>query len=177
MPPVRFCCSNSFTREVVGPIEVPSVLSSKLSDLLLLLLGGDPSAILTGFTVFLSVLVAGSQTSVYMSSSLALASELFTERRGDGKREREYKASEEAVALLAAKNENPDPLSFRGAGEGLPGVYGLAAALRSLSVSSQSVSCSSVEVVVPEVMEERRVGVEDPLLTDFAADRAPSPPL
>lgn len=173
MPPVRFCVSNSFTKEVVGAIGVPSALPSIVRDLLLLL-GCVSSAILIGFKVFRSVRVAGSQTSVYMSSSFTWTSELSTERRGDGNLERVVKTSEVAVALLAARNERPDPLSFRGAGEGRPEVSCLAAALRSLSVSSQSKSASSINVVVPELMEERRV--EEALLTDFAADRAPLVP-
>lgn len=96
-----------------------------------------------------------------MPLSSPFASQLSTERRGEGSRDRE------AVAVLAARKERLDLLSAHGAGEGLPGVYGLAQALRS------SKSRSSIEM--PEVLEERCV--EDPLLTDFAADRAPLAPL
>jgi hypothetical protein len=92
-----------------------------------------------------------------MPLSSPFASQLSTERRGEGSRERE------AVAVLAARKERLDLLSAHGAGEGLPGVYGLAQTLR------LSESRSSIEM--PEVLEERCV--EDPLLTDSAADRGP----
>lgn len=108
---------------------------------------------------------------MYLSLPSPLMYELSTERSGEGKRERVGTASEVEAALLAARNERSEPLSALDAGESLLEAYGFVVGLGSEKVSTSSKSLSSTRVLVAEAMEERRV--EDALLTDFAADRAP----
>jgi hypothetical protein len=104
--PVPDCCSNSFTNEVVGAIEVSSVESSIIRNVPLVALRSSP--ISTSFSLFRRRLFAVILVPLSISlSSVPLTSQLSTERSGDGSRERD------ATAELAARKEND------GAGETL----------------------------------------------------------